>query len=404
MLPNIRSQFPFFQNNPDIVYLDSASTSQKPQSVLETLTNFYTKYNANAGRSSYLIANKLTREVEGVREKVKKFINAKEKEEVIFTSGVTDSFNKIAYSLGINYLRDGDEILYCPNDHKSLVLPWFKVQKLLNKMGATIHLVPFEVNEKGSINDYDLLSKITDKTKIINATHIHNIYGANNDISKIRDRLENKNIIINVDASQSIGHRPVDVQQLGADILSFSGHKMFAIQGVGASFIAKKFHRFMSPIFVGGGNGVKLHNTEVKVVNFSQAYEAGTQNFAGILTLGKAIEFIEKIGIKNISSHLSELTQYLLKELRQLKKIEFTPGPNFWSGSDGVGILSFKIDGLSASEVGFILAENGILVRTGDHCLSSQDEFGDTVRVSLHVYNTTEDIDRLVKTLKNITS
>lgn len=401
---NVKNQFPFFTNNPDVTYLDSAATTQKPQLVLDTLMEFYTKNNANAGRSSYPIASKLTREVEEIREKVRNFINAKEKEEIIFTSGSTDGFNKVTYTLGLHYLKDGDEVLYCPQDHKSFVLPWFKVQKLLKRLGVTIRLIPFKVNKMGSIDRDDLFSKVTDKTKIINTTHIHNIYGADSDINKIRDWLGSKEVIINVDATQSVGHRLVDVQQLGADTLSFSGHKMFAIQGVGSTFISKKLHKFMEPIFVGGGNGVKLHNNEVKITNFSQAYEAGTENYAGILTMGKAIEFIEQIGIENIHIHLSELTQYLLKELRQLPKIKFVYGPNFWSCADGSGILSFKIDGLSAGEVGFILAENGILVRTGDHCISSRDEFDDTVRVSMHVYNTKDDIDKLIKVLRKITS
>lgn len=399
---NVRNQFPFFANNPDVIYMDSAATTQKPQLVLDALMDFYVKNNANAGRSSYPIASKLTREVEEVREKVRNFINAKEKEEIIFTSGSTDGFNKVAYALGLHYLKDGDEILYCPQDHKSFVLPWFKVQKLLKKTGVTIRLVPFKVNKLGSIDRDDLFSKVTDKTKIINATHIHNIYGADSDINKIRDWLGDKDVIINVDATQSVGHRLVDVQQLGADILSFSGHKMFAIQGVGATFITKKLHQFMEPIFVGGGKGVKLNDGKVEIINFIQAYESGTQNYAGILTLGKAIDFIEQLGIDNIYLHLSELTQYLLQKLRKLPKIEFSYGPNFWSCADGAGILSFKVEGLSASEVGFILADNKILVRTGDHCMSSGKKHDDTVRVSLHIYNSKEDIDKLIAVLAYI--
>lgn len=398
----VKNQFPFFASNPDITYMDSAATTQKPQLVLDALNNFYTQFNVNAGRSSYPLANKLTKEVEEVRENVRRFINAKDKGEIIFSYGSTDSFNKIAYTLGLHYLKDGDEVLYCPQDHKSFVLPWFNVQKLLKNTGVKIHLVPFQVNKMGSIDRDDLFSKVTDKTRIINVTHVHNIYGADSDIDKIKAWLKDKEVIINLDATQSVGHRLVDVQKLGADILSFSGHKMFAIQGVGATFIAKKLHKFMGPIFIGGGKGVNLYKDELEVINFLQAYESGTQNYAGILTLGKAIEFIEQIGIENIYLHLSELTQYLLKELRQLKKIEFVYGPNFWSCADGAGILSFKVIGLPASEVGFILAENNILVRTGDHCIVSKNEFDDTVRVSMHIYNTKEDIDRLISILKKL--
>jgi len=399
---HVRSEFPFFINNPDLVYMDSASTTQKPKLVLDALVEFYAKYNANAGRSSYPMAGKLTRDVEDVREKVKNFINAKEKEEILFTSGATDGCNKIAYALGLHYLKDGDEILYCPYDHKSFVLPWFSVRNLLKKIGVTIHLVPFGVNTMGCIDRDDVFSKVNGKTKIINVTHVHNIYGADNDINKIRNHLGDKNILINVDATQSVGHRRVDVQELQADILSFCGHKMFAIQGVGATFISRRLHEFMEPLFIGGGNGAKLRDNDIEIANFTQAYESGTQNYAGILTLGKAIEFIEQLGIDNIHIHLSELTQYLLKELRGVKQIEFTYGPNFWSCADGNGILSFTMANISASEAGFILAEHGILVRTGDHCISSRDAFDDTIRVSMHVYNTQEDVDRLIAVVKTL--
>ena len=399
---NVKSQFPFFAENPNLVYLDSAATTQKPKVVIDALIDFYTRHNANAGRSSYPLANKLTKQIEKIREQIQLFVNAKDKQEIIFTSGATDSFNKVAYSLAINYLQDGDEILYCPNDHKSFVLPWFKVQKILKNMGKNVKLTPFKVNKMGSIDREDLFSKISSKTRIINTTHVQNIYGADSDIDKIKKYIGNKNIIINVDATQSIGHMPLDVQNLGADILSFSGHKMFASQGVGAVYINKRLHQFISPVFVGGGSGVILKDKKVKVTDFTQSYESGTQNYAGIITLGKAIEFIEKVGIKKIHNHLSEITQYLLDRLRQLNGIEFTYGPHYWGCADGVGILSFKVNNLSSSEAGFILADKGILVRTGDHCISAHDELEDTIRISMHIYNTKDDIDNLLDVLERI--
>lgn len=399
---NIKSQFPFFTENPGLVYLDSAATTQKPKVVIDALTDFYTKHNVNAGRSSYPLANRLTKQIEEIRGQVQRFISAEDKQEIIFTSGATDSFNKIAYSLGINYLQDGGEILYCPNDHKSFVLPWFNVQKILKNMGKNIKLVPFKINKMGSIDRDDLFSKITPKTKIINATHVNNIYGADSYIDKIREHIGDKSILIHVDATQSIGHMPVDVQKLGADILSFSGHKMLASQGVGVTYISKRLHQFTPPVFMGGGNGVKLKDEKIEITDLTQSYEAGTQNYAGIITLGKAIEFINEIGIEEIHAHLSELTQYLLGELRQLNGIEFVYGPHYWSCADGVGILSFKVNNLSSSEVGFILAENGILVRTGDHCISTHDEFDETIRISMHIYNTKEDVEKIVDVLRKI--
>ena len=399
---DIKSQFPFFTNHPDVVYLDSAATTQKPSIVIDALTDFYTNDNANAGRSSYSLASKLATQIEHIRADVQRFIGAYDAQEILFTAGATDSLNKVAYSLGMNYLQDNDEILYCPYDHKSFVLPWLNVQKLLKDKGIHIRMVPFEMTKMGSIDREDLFSKITAKTKVINATHVHNIYGADSDIDQIKKHIGDKDIIINVDASQSVGHIPVNVQELGADTLSFSGHKMFAGQGIGVLYINQRLQQFIPPVFVGGGNGTTLKGDDIEINNFTQAYEAGTQNYAGIITLGKAIEFIEKVGIEKIHTHLAELTQYLLNQLRQIKGIEFAYGPYYWSCSDGMGIVSFKIDKISPEELGFILAEKGILVRTGDHCISTHDEFNDTIRVSMHIYNTKEDIDKLQDVLEKI--
>lgn len=397
---HVRNHFPFFANNPGVVYLDSASTTQKPQLVLDTLMDFYARWNTNASRSSYPMAHKLTTRVEEVREKVRRFINAGEKEEVIFTFGATDAFNKIAYALGLHYLKDGDEVLYCPQDHKSFVLPWFRVQELLKKNGVAIRLVPYRVNRMGTIDREDLFSKVTSRTKVINATHVHNVYGADSDIKKIRDGLENREILINVDATQSVGHIQVDVQELGADILSFSGHKMFAAQGVGAMFISRRLQNLLEPLFVGGGSGARLHDGAVEILQLPQAYEAGTQHYAGILTLGAAIEFVEHLGIENVHTHLLELTQYLLHKLRKLSDVEFSFGPNFWGCVDGLGILSFNLKSLPAVETGFLLSQHGILVRAGDHCVAGKPDFTNIVRVSMHVYNTTDDIDELINVLK----
>lgn len=399
---NIKSQFPFFAAHPDAIYLDSAATTQKPKIVIDSVAEFYSQDNANAGRSSYPLANRLTKQVEQTRIDVQHFINAYDNQEIIFTAGATDSFNKIAYSLGMNYLQDNDEILYCPYDHKSFVLPWFNIQKLLKDKGVRIKLVPFGVTKTGSVDREDVFSKMTSRTKIINVTHIHNIYGEESHINEIKKHIGDSNIIINVDASQSVGHIPVNVQHLGADILSFSGHKMFAAQGIGVVYINKCLQRLIPPVFVGGGNGAVLKNETIEMSNFIQSYESGTQNYAGIITLGKAIEFIEEMGIENIHQHTALLTQHLLNKIRQIDGIEFAYGAYYSSCIDGVGIVSFKIDKISSNEIGFILAEKGIMVRTGDHCISTHDEFEDTIRVSMHIYNTKEDIDTLHSTLKQI--
>lgn len=399
---NLKSDFPFFKENPGIIYLDSAATTQKPKLVIETLVNFYTKDNATASRSSYSFGSNLTRKIQGVRQRVQKFLNAKLVDEIIFTAGSTDSFNKIAVSLAFNYLEDGDEIMYCPSDHKSFIFPWFNLKDYLKNNGKNIALIPFKVKKNGGIDIEDLISKLTPKTKVVNLTHVHNVYGTGSDIHLVKDLVGNEDVIINVDATQSVGHMTVDAQALNVDILSFSGHKMFASQGVGVTYVNQRWHRVLKPMFVGGGKGIQVDNDELQITDFVQSYEVGTQNYAGILTLGKAIEYIEHIGIKEIESHLSKLTNYLLVKLREIDSIEFTFGPHYWSCSGGVGILSFNMDGIPASELGFILSDKGLLVRSGDHCTSFLDGLEETIRISLHIYNDEQDIDMLIKVLKDL--
>ncbi|MCX8009458.1 MAG: aminotransferase class V-fold PLP-dependent enzyme, partial [Patescibacteria group bacterium] len=286
----IKDQFPFFHTHPDVVYLDSASTTQKPKSVIDTLVSFYTQENANAGRASYTLARKLSEKIEIIRTIVQQFLNAKHPSEIIFTFGATDGFNKIIHSIGLHYLRDGDEIIYCPHDHQSFILPWFNIQKILKETGKTIHLVPIRTKNTGSIDQKDLLSKITNRTRVINLTHIHNVYGTDNDIAAIKNSLSRPDIIVNVDATQSVGHIPVDVQSFGCDILSFSGHKMFAAQGCGVTYIASWLHDKIPPVILGGGGGLSLNNDSIKITDYTKAWESGTQNYAAILTLNPAIE------------------------------------------------------------------------------------------------------------------
>lgn len=400
---NIKNQFPFFKENPSLIYLDSTTTTQKPQCVINSLVEFYSKNNSSIGRSSYPLADRLAKNIDLVRKQVQKFINAKSEEEIIFTSGATDAFNKTIYALAINYLKDGDEILYCPNDHISFVSPWFRAQKLLRMTGRNVELIPFKVNEMGSINKGDLFSKITSQTKVVNITHVHNVYGSDNNIDLISDyiRSQGKDIIINLDAAQSIGHIKVDIKELGVDILSFSGHKMFTSQGIGATYLNKKLHNIMAPFFRSGLEREK--KTELGG-SFLKEYESGTQNYGGIISLGEAIKFIDNVGIKNIHIHLSELTQYLLEGLKKMNDIEFAYGPYYWNCKDGLGILSFKLKKISPAEVGFILSENNILVRTGNHCMGKSDKFNETIRVSMHIYNTIDDINALIRVIKKITN
>lgn len=398
---DIRKQFPFFSAHPDIVYLDNAATTHKPQTVIDTINNFYKTQNANAGRGSYPLARTLANDIEHVRKQTQIFLNAKHTEEIFFTFGATDSFNKIALSISFFYLEDGDEVLYCPQDHQSFALPWVSMQRTLRRLGKTIHLIPLRVKKTGSIDRDDLYKKITKKTKVANITHVHNVYGSDNDIRDIKHHLPDT-VILNVDATQSVGHMPVDVQALGCDILSFSGHKMFASQGVGVTYIAKRLHDILHPVWIGGGDGVTLEGNDIHLNHYTRAFESGTQHYAGILSLGTAISFLESIGLETIHRHLAFLTQELVKQLREIPNIEFAYGPAYWPCYDGYGIVSFRLRSLPSTEAGFLLGEQGICVRTGTHCLANPTE--DTIRVSMHVYNTEEDIERFINTLTSLLS
>lgn len=259
----IRERFPFFKNNPEVMYFDSAATSQKPDVVIQELNNFYTKFNSNSDRGSYKLSSYLSKQVEDVRSKIANFIGSDENE-IIFTSGASEGFNKIIQALCFGYLKDGDEILYSPYDHKSFILPWFGMQKILKKFGVSIKLIPYDVRMTGGADIEDIFSKVSSRTKVISITHIHNIFGSDADIHKLKE-LREKEILIFADVTQSVGHIDVNVNNLGVDILAFSGHKMFASQGVGVLYVNKNLHDNVATASFGGGDGVVLDGDEVKI-------------------------------------------------------------------------------------------------------------------------------------------
>jgi cysteine desulfurase/selenocysteine lyase len=374
--PDIKNDFPFLTKHSDAIYLDSSSTSQKPKSVIDTLHYFYNSRNANAGRGTYPLSTTLTRQIENIRTQVQQFIHAESAHEIIFTNGATDAQGKIAQSF-LTYLKDKDEILYSTLDHRSFVLPWIRVQKQLAQFGKHVKLIPYSIKQTGDANIDDLLSKISSRTKLINITHIHNVFGSDSDIYRLK-KVREQGVIINVDGAQSVGHSIVDVKKIGADVLSFSGHKMFASLGTGVLYIEDA-----------------LQN---KLGEFTPQ-ELGTKDYAGILTLGEAITYIENIGINNIHKHLVELTQYAIQLLKRIPGIQFTKGIAHSPRIDGYGIVSFNIDGFNPMDIAFFLADQKIMVRAGDHCSLTPGDEVNAVRVSMHIYNSKNDIDVLVKKL-----
>ncbi|ABR47827.1 aminotransferase, class V [Alkaliphilus metalliredigens QYMF] len=403
-IENIRNEFPILINNPDKIYFDSASTTQKPYAVIHTLNNFYTNCCANIGRGSYEWANKLDIEVNEARKKVASFINAPSPNEIVFTSGTTHSSNTIIYSWALHHLKEGDEVLVCYSDHKSAIMPWIHIKNILQGFSIKIKVIPILINSQGDYNEIDLYEKVNRKTKVINLTHIHNVFGIEMGIKEMISNLRsNKEIVFIVDASQSIGHVRVDVQDLEADFLYFSGHKMFAANGTGVLWVNKRLHSQIRPFMVGGNNKIEVSGEgfyhEDKIQNL---LESGTMDIPSILTLGAAIDFIKEIGIEQIEAYLLHLTQYLIEELKTIKEVQFLPGPALCSCIIGNGIVSFKIQGEKSQDIGYVLNDYGVFIRAGSHCMGDESLAEDSIRVSLQIYNTVEEIDRFISIIKEI--
>lgn len=393
---NIREDFKFL-NKKDVVYLDSSSTSLKPNFVIDEINNYYENFPLNYGRGNSKYTLKINKKIAETREIIKEFINATSIDEIIFTSGATESSNLLAYSYGLLNLNDNDEILLCQEDHKSTVLPWKNIKNILEKRNVDIKLKEILIDYEGDYKEEDLLNKVNEKTKVVVLTHIHNMYGLEMDINKIVPLVKekNKDCKIILDASQSIGHIKVDVQELNVDFMYFSGHKMFALQGSGVLYVKKENYKLLNPFIVGGGN----NNEEKDISNYS-VFESGTPNIPGIISLGSAIKYINVIGINKIEEYIYMLTRYLYEELLKIKEVDFNKGIDKCKCAIGYGILSFKIKAISTSDISEIMDEYGVIIREGNFCNASNND--NYIRVSLHVYNTKEDIDKFIKVIKYI--
>jgi cysteine desulfurase/selenocysteine lyase len=385
---SVREDFPFFSHHPKVIFLDSATTTHKPKKVIEAIQRYYETNNASAGRATYPLANQTTNEIERIRGQVANHLGAVSAKEVFFTAGSTPSLQQLAAFLFETALIDGDQILLSESDHRSTVQPWKSEQQKYQQQNTHIALVPYRSTQLGSIDRKDVFAKINPRTKIIIATQVHSIFGTDSDIHKIADHLAElrlktgQDILLVVDATQSVGHLRVSIADLGADYLVFSAHKTLAGQGLGVLF-AKEDRQTHHP-------------------DFFPSLEQGSLNYASIISLGAALAYIEKLGIDRIHQRLADLTQYALHELRKIPHVQFTPGPHFWNCYDGNGIISFISTAMSTTELQFLLSEHMICVRSGNHCTIRELEFSDAIRVSMHVYNTKTDIDALCAVLRMV--
>ena len=393
ILEEIKKDFPLLENR-DIAYLDSGATTQKPKQVIEAIEKYYKNNNANPHRGAYSLSIEATEQYENTRTKIAEFINAKHREEIIFSKNATESLNLIAYSYGIEKLKKDEEVVISIMEHHSNLVPWQKVTK---KTGSKLKYM--YINENYEIPDEEIENKITEKTKIVGITHISNVLGTINNIKKIIKYAHKKGAIVIVDASQSIPHIKIDVQDLNADFLVFSGHKMLAPLGIGVLYGKREILNNMTPFLMGGDMIEYVYEQETTFAPLPNKFEAGTQNVEGVIGLGAAIDYIQKIGYDKIQEKENEIIKYARQELSKLNYLKLYLTPNSQNHSS---VISFNINGVHPHDVAIILDSENVCVRSGNHCAQPLMRFlgiDSTCRASFYFYNTKEDVDKLVTAL-----
>ena len=381
-------------NERNITYLDSGATTQKPIQVINAIDEYYKTINANVHRGAYSLSIEATSAYEKAREKIARFINSPAAEQVIFSKNATESLNLIAYSYGMENLKKDDEIVLSIMEHHSNLVPWQKVAKAT---GAKLNYM--YINDEFEISDEEIDNKITDRTKIVGITHVSNVLGTINNVKKIIKQAHKKGAIVIVDASQSIPHMKIDVQDLDCDFLVFSGHKMLAPLGIGVLYGKKQLLNEMTPFLMGGDMIEYVYEQETTFAPLPNKFEAGTQNIEGVIGLAAAIDYIENIGYERIAQIEDEVVSYAREELSKLDFLELYITPNQQNHSS---VISFNIKGVHPHDVASILDNYGVCVRSGNHCaqpLMRYLRIDSTCRASFYLYNTKEDVDKLVEAL-----
>ena len=388
-----REDFPILNNN-NLIYFDNGATTLKPKCVIDSIIDYNSKYTSNAHRGDYknsLIVDNLYEET---RKKVMEFISAKESSEIVFTSGTTDSLNRIAFGYFKNILKKDDEVLITLSEHASNILPWFVLQK---ELGIKVKYI--KLNENNEVTLENVKSAITKNTKVISLAHITNVIGDIRPIKEISKIAHENNIYMVLDAAQSISHIKVDVQELDVDFMAFSAHKMYSTTGLGILY--GKFYLLdkMTPLNYGGGmNAVFTKDGYYELREIPTRLEAGTQNIEAVLALGSVIDYLNSIGMNNIHNYEQDLRKYLINELSKLDFIEI------YNKENNSTTVSFNIKGVFSQDTAVYLDKYNICVRAGNHCakiLNNVFHINNTCRISLSFYNTKEEIDLLINVLKN---
>ena len=387
-----RDDFPML--NKDIIYFDNGATSLKPKCVIDKIKDYYENYSANAHRGDYDISFKVDQEYENAREEVMNFINAKKKEEIVFTSGTTDSLNMIAFGFFQKYLEPSDEVLITTSEHASNVLPWFRLSKLI---GCKVNFIPLDEDYHVTLDN--VKKSITPNTKVISIAGVTNVIGDVRPIKEITRFAHERDIFVVVDGAQSVPHIKTDVQDLDIDFLAFSGHKMLGPTGVGVLYGKYEFLNDLEPVRVGGGMNESFDTVDsVYYKEIPTRLEAGTPNIAGVIGLGEAIRYIKKVGIDKIHEREIYLRNYLIEKLLPMEHIDII---NLEADS---GIVAFNVEGIFSQDVAYYLNKYNICVRAGNHCakiLKNAIGATNSLRVSLYFYNTETEIDEFVELLKN---
>jgi len=396
-ISNIKKEFPIFDNkvhNNDLVYLDSANSSQKPRVVVDRIYDFYTKEFSNVGRSVHYLAVAATNLYENTRTSVQKFINAKDANEIVFTKGATEAINLVASTYGQSHLNEGDEVLLTELEHHSNYVPWHYLRK---SKGIKIKFA--EINEDGDITLESIEKKITPRTKIIGVTHLSNVTGAILPIKEITQFAHSKNIPVLVDGCQGAPHLKLDMQDLDCDFYAISCHKMYGPTGLGILYAKKKWLEELPPYQGGGGMISEVKKEDITYGDLPNKYEAGTMATAQVIAFDESIKFLNKIGMENIIKHEKKLIEYGQELLRKNNSVKLVGNPK----KKGA-VLSFTIDGVHPHDIATILDEDGVAIRAGHHCCQIlHDKLGLTAsaRASLGIYNTKDDLDKLNSSINN---
>ena len=396
-IDKIKKEFPIFdqkiQNN-DLVYLDSANSSQKPKVVIDKINEFYTKQFSNVGRSVHYLAVAATNLYENTRTSVQRFINAKDKNEIVFTKGATEAINLVANTLGQDYLQEGDEILITELEHHSNYVPWHFLRKSKN-----IKINFAEINDDGEVTLEEIEKKITPKTKIISITHLSNVTGAILPVKEITKLAHSKGIIVVVDGCQGAPHLRLDMQDLDCDFYAISCHKMYGPTGLGILYGKKKWLEELPPYQGGGGMINEVKKDRISYGDLPNKYEAGTMATAQVIAFDQSIKFLESIGIDNVMKYESDLIEYGQELLQKNNSVKLIGNPK-----NKGGVLSFTIEGIHPHDVATILDEDGVAIRAGHHCcqiLHEKLNITASARASVGIYNTKDDLDKLNDSINN---